>query len=306
MGKRQRRTVDDAVPRRMNMLSEASPIHVRRSLHDSMGGSVFDMHYELEMGVVLNGRIRRHYRGVKMDLERGQPWFCGMWEPHGSEALQTPTEALVLVIMPEVLIGARFSEMPQVDWLAPFTGAPGKRPQPAPEAREEIVHKAQSIIDLDRERPTYWRTRLRLALYDLLLDLCQDWRGPSGAAGASSHQFGKIAHAIERVFESRELVTVEEAAQVCHMGRSRFAALFRELMGVTFSRFALRHRLKGAANQLVRTNDPLKAVSQDWGFTDASHLHRCFLSHFGCSPTRYRRAMGEMKSEDRQAAYSTS
>lgn len=44
-----------------------------------------------------------------------------------------------------------------------------------------------------------------------------------------------------------------------------------------------------------RPFDQLKAVASDWGFTDASHLHRCFMKHYGCPPAGYRqRAIREV------------
>jgi len=43
-----------------------------------------------------------------------------------------------------------------------------------------------------------------------------------------------------------------------------------------------------AASQLRATNDPVKAVARDWGFTDASHMHRNFVKHYGCTPNEYR------------------
>jgi len=39
----------------------------------------------------------------------------------------------------------------------------------------------------------------------------------------------------------------------------------------------------------TRTNDPLRVVAQQWGFTDIRHLDRCFRRHYGCSPATYRR-----------------
>ncbi len=45
-------------------------------------------------------------------------------------------------------------------------------------------------------------------------------------------------------------------------------------MDVSFLRFALEYRKKGAREELEKTNKTLENVAQNWGFTDASHLNR--------------------------------
>lgn len=45
-------------------------------------------------------------------------------------------------------------------------------------------------------------------------------------------------------------------------------------MGSTFSDFALQYRVKGASFQLKNSNLTQEAVALNWGFSDASHLHK--------------------------------
>jgi AraC-like DNA-binding protein len=58
---------------------------------------------------------------------------------------------------------------------------------------------------------------------------------------------------------------------------SHFSKVFRELMGISFSKFAFRYRLKQAAYQLVRSDDPIKQIALEWGFIDTSHFLNSFL-----------------------------
>ena len=87
---------------------------------------------------------------------------------------------------------------------------------------------------------------------------------------------------------SREGLSLSEAACACNLGQSRFALLFRQTMGLSFGKFALRARLSFGAH-LLRTTDLVVAdVASRCGFVDASHFHRTFVKHYGCTPRRYR------------------
>ncbi len=59
-------------------------------------------------------------------------------------------------------------------------------------------------------------------------------------------------------------------------------------MGVTFGRFALRARLAFAAHRLLSTDLSVEAIAAEANFTDASHLHRHFVKHYGQTPRAYR------------------
>ena len=91
------------------------------------------------------------------------------------------------------------------------------------------------------------------------------------------------------VFENKKFITVEQAAGACNMSRNGFAKVFDMLMGISFADFALRFRLSGVASQLKHTDDCIETIANDWGFTDISHLHRHFISHYGISPGKYRK-----------------
>jgi len=60
-------------------------------------------------------------------------------------------------------------------------------------------------------------------------------------------------------------------------------------MGLSYGKFCLRSRLAAAAQALLDTDLPVQAIADRTGFSDGSHLHRSFASHYGCTPTDYRR-----------------
>jgi len=248
----------------------------------------FDMHYGLEMGVVLQGRMRRWLGDASYDLKCGQPWFVGMWEPHGAQAVQTPCRVLVVTIWPPLLAGLRFAEAPGVDWMKIFRCDHTAPISLDAARRNELLRLASELAAAACGTDALSRIRLHLLLMEALL-LFLSLPILSSQLSKSRDVSGCIAPALELALSQRRPIRAEEAAKCCQMGRERFMRIFRARMGVSFARFSLRHRLHGAATELANTVEPIKAVARRWGFTDVSHLHRQFIRHYRCTPNAYRR-----------------
>ncbi len=282
-------------------LSEATPVHAALVAARAPAPPDYDMHYGVELGVVMSGRMRRHWRTWQTQLAPGQVWYCGIWERHGWEVVEAPCEHLVLVILPEALLGPGLPMAHQDDLLAPFRVAPEQRPRSEAATRQEVLGLAQQIVarlaphpagdplsirlsGASNEGDQLW---LRLLAIELLLLLQQGWTAPA-AGGGRGEGLDSFSGAADLVFSTRQMVTTAGAAAACGMSASAFSRSFKRLTGLSFAKFALRHRLSGAAAQLLGTHDTLKAIAEDWGFTDDSHFHRCFVRHYGCSPGAYR------------------
>jgi AraC-like DNA-binding protein len=81
--------------------------------------------------------------------------------------------------------------------------------------------------------------------------------------------------------------TVSQAAQLAGISREGFSRRFRKLHGVPPHTFWLLTKLNDART-LLRTGEPIAAVAAETGFSDQSHLGRCFRRVFGVTPGQYR------------------
>jgi AraC-like DNA-binding protein len=267
-------------------LSHERPVSAMHGTHVNPQDSVFDMHYEVEIGIVRSGGMVRHYLDFDSELGPGDVWLCGMWEPHGFHIRECPCEVAVMVASPEYLgsLGP-----PTVDWLAPFTAEPHSRPTVGEDTRAYILGAGARIRRLEDSAGPSRDAWLQLLFPELLLRITEDWSRPTGLPKSQPHIHSRLRPALQLVFGEQRLVTESEAAGACGMSRNIFCNHFRTFTGISFSRFALRHRLRSAAGLIATSDMPLKAIAADWGFTDVSHLHRVFEKHYGCSPAQYRK-----------------
>ncbi len=261
------------------------PIEIlhQTGMHDDRARH-YDMHYELEMGIVLEGFMERYTRDSRRVCHAGEMWFAGVWEPHGFRC-DGNCERVVFVLWPPSLSDLRFPEAPGLHLMQPFLLPRDLRPVIPAELRQQLIdiarHHLASVRHASPARRRLFATELLVWLFDQqLVDALVD--------DASQERMSGIAPAIERVFSSTQLLTNAEAARTCGLSRDVFIRSFQRHMGISFSKFALRHRLSRAAAALRETDEPIKAIAYEWGFTDESHLHRLFKQHYDCTPLAYR------------------
>jgi AraC-like DNA-binding protein len=244
-----------------------------------------DMHYELEVGVVLSGTMERACSDHHALVGRGQVWLCGMWEPHRYRVASRHCEVLVLVIRPDALAGVRVAG-DDFRWLSPFSAPPKLRPQARGRLRTDVVAWGERMT---RTLTLPERTRAReqqLLLLELITMLCRGWEAPPQARNGDAT---RIERAITALFDKRGDLTAIDASRAVGLSRNRFNREFIALMGVSFVDFAMRYRLSGVASDLVHGDEPLKAIARAWSFTDASHLGRRFREYYECTPAEYRK-----------------
>lgn len=261
---------------------------------EPVGSLSFDMHYELEVGILMSGRLRCHYSRWQQDIGPGEVWLCGAWERHGRAVIEGPYERAILYIHPAFLMRMNLEGTPPFDWTAPFKVPPGQRPQASGAQREALLGLAQRVRARctpppEREdRTTKDRAWALPVLLEALFVLREGWRSPASAAPLLPPHHASMSAAVDMVLNGRGLIRLQEVAAKLGLSRNAFARQFQSFTGIPFTEFCRRHRLRGAAAQLLQTTDPVKLAAHEWGFADQSHLNRCFLRYYKCSPVEYR------------------
>lgn len=256
---------------------------------DNKNYCFFDMHYELELGIVLSGRITRYNQNLKTELATGDIWFTNIWEPHGLKIKEAPAEIAIFVIKPESIAYMDISDSSDLDLLAPFFSSPKNRPTTNTIEEKntalDIAYRAKKALN---KKGKYSHIIFKLLTLELLIQTQENW---IKKRISSSHQFSnylKISPAINLVFNTKELISVKTAAAECGLSEKTFSRNFKQIMGYTFSQYSLNYRVKSSANELIHSDILIKELVYKWGFTDESHFNKLFQKFFNCNPGEYR------------------
>jgi AraC-like DNA-binding protein len=247
------------------------------------------MHHAFELDIMLAGTEVHTLEGIEITATPGDVVLTPAWEPHGWRTVGRLRRECVVHFLPEFLGEEEFGGL---SWLTLFAAPPPDRPQTrSAAARAEAIAIGRRILDESAERGFAWRDRIRLGLASLLALLAREWP-PALREPARSTKTGlsRIAPAVEMVQgDTSRRISLEEAAEACGFSPAHFHDVFRNTMGVTFGRFALRTRLHQASHLLLHTGIPIETIADGTGFADGSHLHRAFVRTYDCTPAQYRK-----------------
>ncbi len=107
-----------------------------------------DMHYPVELGIMLSGRMRRIEGNWDTIIGQGDVWLTSLWVPHSWQIIEGPCQRVVLFIDPAMLMHLHFEESPSLNWLAPFMSKPEHRPIVPSSRKKHYVSLAKRLMHI--------------------------------------------------------------------------------------------------------------------------------------------------------------
>ncbi len=247
-----------------------------------------DVHYALQITVIIEGSAEVVFQNYSRICNPGEMWWTMCWEPHACRLLGKHN-FLISINLNMNTIGdcAPFAE---ADFLQPFSVPPAQRYSPATDGeRCKVINTAKELFHWYSRKPPQWKYRSWLAIHQLLLDAIAVTGTDSQAGGnTSAKNFSRIKPALNRLHGTTgRLPSLEEAAKACSLSPSRFSAIFKNSMGISYGQFALRSRLAGAARDIAKSQYTMADIAARWGFCDASSFCNAFKKLYGCRPGEF-------------------
>ncbi len=133
---------------------------------------------------------------------------------------------------------------------------------------------------------------IRSELYKLLTRILRSWQqqgfivDSDAFAEDSRYDVFSITEYIDANMERN--IRVADVAALCGMSYSYFAKKFLAIYGKTCKEYIEEMRIYKAEEFLIFTDFDLTYISQETGFSDCSHMIRCFKKRKGITPKQFR------------------
>lgn len=244
-----------------------------------------DIHFNPQLIIVLSGTLEMIQAGKTTLCRSGEMCLTGPYLPHCARLPKGITRYLVITF--DFYSLNSFSPFQDVNYLNLFLSAPaGPECTPTRRDRAIILSLARRIISLQHRKPSNYKTGQYLAIHQILWQLSSRFANLSGQSRKSIMQIYPALLMVQT--RQNVLIPLDDAANACNLSRSRFSAVFKEYMGISFNAFALRGRLNAAARTLAAAPDrTMKDIALESGFSDVSHFYRAFRKLFHCTPKEF-------------------
>jgi len=126
-------------------------------------------------------------------------------------------------------------------------------------------------------------------LYSVIERMCRlaGESKPRGRKNAPSRGGGvykdAVAHAASLLSVNNGM-TLEEIGDAVNLSPHHFCRVFKRYTGMTIHGYRQHIRLTRAVQDVLDTDRPLAKIASDHGFSDQSHMTRCFSRAFGVPP----------------------
>jgi AraC family transcriptional regulator len=147
----------------------------------------------------------------------------------------------------------------------------------------------ENLISLKRNNDPHFEIRASSLIVQLLTDILI--LSKQTISGKMNEFAAKTVSAIILEMDKHigEAYLVADMAKHVCMSQSRFAALFKQTMGIPPYEYLLRRRIETAKGLLNGTDHTVSEIAHMVGFDSASHFIRTFEKYESLSPNRYRR-----------------
>lgn len=248
-----------------------------------------DIHYALQISLVLYGEVEMIFDDCRKTYRAGDIFFTTCWEPHAYKLSAEKTFLMSVNLNIETL--GQCAPFSNCDFMLPFVTAASGRVSPTDEKERRFIWETgRKIFHYYAKKPKNFHYHAWLLIHQLLLHNLDLITEEQQEQSYNQQDFKRVKAAVDIIRKTQgKTPSLEEAAAVCNLSVSRFSAIFRRSIGISYGQFALHARLSKVAEELLYSNYSLNELAERWGFFDASSLSHAFYKVFNCRPGAFKK-----------------
>jgi AraC-like DNA-binding protein len=148
---------------------------------------------------------------------------------------------------------------------------------------DNIVRYAETDLNIGISATIYHQI---LSIISLVKESIIHMDGSLDQSAANQPQLFSYIH--DHIYEP-SLLQVKNIAVQFNIAPNYFGAYFKRYFGISYSEYVNNYKAKLIKMRIQSNQFTLRQISDEFGFTDESHLSRFFKKHYNISPGEYRK-----------------
>ncbi len=254
-------------------------------------------HDELEIVVILSGKVSVFIAGCELNLKAGEGYFANSSILHSEELRSKTGWQHCMVFDPRVL--ATPDDIIWNTYVSPILShenMPFIKLSPEIPWQKEILSLAEKAwISGAHEKADYPLTvRSSLSRITSLIvnNVSTEAEHPfTSKTQKDEFRIKKTLYYVETHF--REQITIENIAASADISVSTLLRLYHDILHTTPIQYVLKYRLDQIHDALrIEPDLSIAEIAYSCGFNDISYFNRCFLRAYGETPSSYKTTLG--------------
>ena len=248
------------------------------------------MHSQVEINLVLEGRMTYWLDGRLLQISEGQ--LCLFWGmvPHQVTQVTDPTNFVCLYVPMSVLVNlhglSAFRD-------AVFRGALVEAINVRSFDRDMFLRWREELLSGDQEVEQIVRDELVARIRRIGRDGWRDLRERGSALVSSrdmdADRLPKVEVMLRYIAEhALGPINIDAVGAAAGLHPNYAMAVFKKTVGMTMHQAVTRHRLDTAQSLLISSELPIASVAFESGFGSLSRFYEAFESRFETTPAKYR------------------
>jgi AraC-like DNA-binding protein len=274
-------------------LTQQSPIWVRHFvIHSGPAMRHPESHPYCELGIHSGGSGIEYVEREKAVRRPGDILSAGPGVPHWFQARKYPLTGTAIYFLPNVLceFGPNYDGLHILRRFTARHSLQERLVRPSAALRRRLLTGFKDICqEFDRKLLGH-EIRLRTLLLDMLVELVR-WEqrvGKQMSGSEDSPKWRDVNRALQYLREHfAEPVYAHDVAKAVGVSESRLKVLFREALGMPWSRYVQGYRIQQAVALMSAADCNVTQAALAVGFESLSHFNATFRSFMGMSPSEY-------------------
>lgn len=151
----------------------------------------------------------------------------------------------------------------------------------------EIISAVDSIVEMQYATPKVNTLKIHSKLFELLSLLYDNCNPEIKVQNPSEEKFNAVIEYANLHFT--EKITTRSLSEMFGYDEAYFCRKFKKITGITAVKYINILRLEKAQHLLKKESSEIAIIASKCGFTDTSYFAQSFHSHYGMSPTEFRK-----------------